>query len=302
MLKLQKVLVVVDPEQEAQPALEKILTLARLAEFELTLLACDYTEYLVEGYYFDAVDLVRLREEYLAERKVALEALAEPLRQQGLVVETRAVWGHPGYKAIVTTAMAAGADLVVRHTRQHSALSRLFLSNDDWQLVRCCPLPLLLVKEKTWQAVPVILAAVDPMHARHKPAGLDHRILQVALDLGVLTSGSVHAVHSFRQVALSGTYLRQAQEQHRQALDKLVAEFKLSPAQVHLIEEAPEYGLAQLEKSLHADMVVMGAISRSIVADVLIGSTTEKVIDYLSSDVLIVKEADFKSPLAEHWG
>ena len=79
-----------------------------------------------------------------------------------------------------------------------------------------------------------------------------------------------------------------------------MAEFKLSPAQVHLIEEAPEYGLAQLEKSLHADMVVMGAISRSIVADVLIGSTTEKVIDYLSSDVLIVKEADFKSPLAEH--
>ena len=47
-------------------------------------------------------------------------------------------------------------------------------------------------------------------------------------------------------------------------------------------------------------MVVMGAISRSIVADVLIVSTTEKVIDYLSSDVLIVKEADFKSPLAEH--
>ena len=71
MLKLQKVLVVVDTEQEAQPALEKILTLARLADFELTLLACDYTEYLVEGYYFDAVDLVRLREEYLAERKVA---------------------------------------------------------------------------------------------------------------------------------------------------------------------------------------------------------------------------------------
>jgi len=300
MLKLQKVLVVIDPEQESQPALDKVLMLARLADFELTLLACDYTEYLVEGYYFDAVDLVRLREEYLAERKVALEALAEPLRQKGLVVETQAVWGHPGYKAIVTTAMAAGVDLVVRHTRQHSALSRLFLSNDDWQLVRCCPMPLLLVKEKPWQAVPVILAAVDPVHARHKPAGLDHLILQIALDLGELTSGHVHAVHSYRQIALSGTYLQQAQEQHRQALDKLVADFKLSPERVHLVEEAPEYGLEKLEKSLHADMVVMGAISRSIITDVFIGSTTEKVIDYLDSDVVIIKAADFESPLTGH--
>ena len=117
MLKLKKVLVVVDPEQESQPALDKVLVLAHREDFDIILLACDYTDYLVEGYYFDAVDLVRLREEYLAERKVVLEALAEPLRQQGLTVDTQTVWGHPGYKAIVMAAIAAGVDLVVRHTR-----------------------------------------------------------------------------------------------------------------------------------------------------------------------------------------
>ena len=53
--------------------------MAKLMDFELKLIACDYTQYLVEGYYFDAVDVHRLREEYLGERKVALEALAEPL-------------------------------------------------------------------------------------------------------------------------------------------------------------------------------------------------------------------------------
>ena len=63
MLKLKKVLVVVDPERESQPALDKVLTLAHLEDFKILLLACDYTEYLVEGYYFDAVDLVNLREE-----------------------------------------------------------------------------------------------------------------------------------------------------------------------------------------------------------------------------------------------
>ncbi|MDA9050284.1 universal stress protein [Pseudomonadales bacterium] len=300
MLKLKKVLVVVDPEQESQPALDKVLVLAHREDFEILLLACDYTDYLVEGYYFDAVDLVRLREEYLAERKVVLEALAEPLRQQGLIVDTQTVWGHPGYKAIVMAAIAAGVDLVVRHTRQHSALSRLFLSNDDWQLIRCCPMPLLLVKEKPWQATPVFLAAVDPKHARHKPQGLDHKILHVAIDLAQSMQGVVHVVHSYSQIPLSGSYLKQAKLEHKQALAELVSEFDLPVAQIHLLEEAPEFGLKKLEKDLGADMVVMGAISRSIISEVFIGSTTEKVIDYLLSDALIIKPDDFASPLIEN--
>ncbi|MFT7140378.1 MAG: universal stress protein E [Sulfitobacter sp.] len=298
MLKLNKVLVVVDPEQELQPALDKVLSLARLADFEIQLIACEYTEYLVEGYYFDAVDLVGLREEYLSERKQVLEALAEPLRQQGLVVSTQSVWGHPGYKAIVVEAMKAGADMVVRHTRQHSALSRLFLTNDDWQLVRCCPMPLLLIKEKNWQKQPVILAAVDPKHTRHKPQGLDHKIIQGALDLGELMGGVVHAVHSYSQIPLSGSYLKQAKEQHKESLQALVDDFSLPSDRVHLVEEAPEFGLQKLEQDLSADLVVMGAISRSVISDVFVGNTTERVVDYLASDVLIVKPDGFTSPLS----
>jgi universal stress protein E len=298
MLKLNKVLVVVDPEQELQPALDKVLSLARLADFEIQLIACDYTAYLVEGYYFDAVDLVGLREEYLSERKQVLEALAEPLRQQGLVVSTQSVWGHPGYKAIVVEAMKAGADMVVRHTRQHSALSRLFLTNDDWQLVRCCPMPLLLIKEKNWQKQPVILAAVDPKHTRHKPQGLDHKIIQGALDLGELMGGVVHAVHSYSQIPLSGSYLKQAKEKHKESLQKLVDDFSLPADRVHLVEDAPEFGLQKLEQDLSADLVVMGAISRSVISDVFVGNTTERVVDYLVSDVLIVKPDGFTSPLS----
>ena len=269
MLKLNKVMVVVDPDQELQPALDKVLLLARLAAPEVLLIACDDTEYLVEGYYFDAVDLVRLREEYLSERRQMLEALAEPLRQQGLNVNTKSVWGHPSYKAVVIEAMKAGVDMVVRHTRQHSALSRMFLTSDDWQLVRCCPMALLLIKEESWHKQPVFLAAVDPTHARHKPHGLDHKIIQGALELSKLMRGVVHVVHSYSQTPLSGSYLKQAKVEHRQALQKLVDDFPLPADQVHLVEEAPEYGLQALEKALSADLVVMGAISRSIFSDLL---------------------------------
>lgn len=297
MFEINKVMVVIDPDQESQPALEKVLVLAKLMNFELKLIACDYTQYLVEGYYFDAVDVRRLRKEYLQERNGALEALAEPLRERGLTVATEAFWAHPGYETIVSEAGRFGADLVVHHTRRHGALSRMFLTNDDWQLVRSCPVPLLLVKNKRWKEKPAILTAVDPLHGRHKPGGLDHKLLRVAGDVAKFLRGDVFVMHSYNQIPLSGTYLEQARKDHKEAFEHLLAEFDIPVKRQYLLEEAPEFALCQLERDLSSDIIVMGAISRNILSDVFIGNTTEKVLDYLESDVLVIKPDDFRSPV-----
>lgn len=297
MIKLNKVLVVVEPDKESQLALEKVLVLEKLQEIEIKLVACDYTQYLVEGYYFDAVDIPKLRQEYLNERKEALEAIAEPLRENGLEVETEAFWGHPGYEVLIREAIAYEADLIVLHTRRHSALSRMFLTSDDWQLVRCSPVPLLLVKEKPWKDTPSILAAVDPMHARHKPQGLDHKILRVAGDITEFVEGELFVMHSYSQIPLSGTYLKQAKEEHEKVFNQLADEFDIPKTQRYLMDEATDFGLREIERELQADLVVMGAISRSLLSDVFIGNTTEKVLDYLESDVLVVKPDDFISPV-----
>lgn len=297
MLNLKQVLVVVDPEQEEQPALDKVLALEKLADFDITLLSCGYTQYLVEGYYFDAIDLPTLRQEFLDERKDTLERLAAPLRENGLNVETVSVWAHPSYEATVREAVKRNADLVVQHTRQHSALSRMLLTHNDWQLVRCCPMPLLLVKEKPWKERPALLAAVDPKHARHKPAGLDHKILDIATDLSKLLGGDVFVVHSYNQIPLSGKYLKEAEQEHKRAFEELLADYDIPKSQQHLSDEAPEFSLSELERDLQADIVIMGAISRSIVSEVFIGSTTEKVLDFLECDVLIVKPEGFETPV-----
>lgn len=297
MISLNKLMVVIEPDKEDQPALDKVLALEKLLEFEIKLVACDYTQYLVEGYYFDAVDIPKLRKEYLTERKQALESIAQGLRDNGLVVETDAFWGHPGYEILIRAAVSWEADLIVHHTRRHSALSRMFLTNDDWQLVRCSPVPLLLVKEKPWKERPVILCAVDPMHARHKPQGLDHKILHSASDISGFVEGDLFVMHSYSQIPLSGTYLKQAKEEHERVFNQLADEFDVPESQRCLMSEATEFGLCELEKDLQADLIVMGAISRSLLSDVFIGNTTEKVLDYLESDVLIVKPDDFVSPV-----
>ena len=44
---------------------------------------------------------------------------------------------------------------------------------------------------------PCIVAAIDPMHERDKPAELDNKILSVAAELATALGGELHAFHGF---------------------------------------------------------------------------------------------------------
>jgi len=286
---IKKVLVVVEPGDEAQPAIDRLKSLAGCFDLEAKLVACDYSQYLVEGYYFSEAELPDLRKEYLQERKELLEGLAVPLREAGLQVETEAIWSHPSYKAIVDCVDQYQPDLVIHRVRRHAALSRLLLSNDDWQLARHCTAPILMVKDKPWKANPIIVSAVDPVHARGKPSGLDHSILRMGKLMAEKFTGEHYAAHAYGQFPLSGVYPADAEAKHRAAFKELADEFDLAETHTILMEESVEYALKSLEEELDVDLVIAGSISRSILSDVVIGSTTEKVLDFLDCDALLIR-------------
>lgn len=290
MDRLNRVMAIIEPEAENQRVLDRVRFLAKGAEFELLMVVADYSQYLVEGYYFSAAELPALRTQYLAERGELLEGLAKPLRKEGLSVTTKAIWAHPPHQGIVQLVEELAPDLVLHHVKRHHALSRMLLTNDDWQLARHCPAPLLLVKDKPWQEPPRILAAVDPMHGRHKPGGLDHKIMDTASFLATELGGDCYAAHAYGEFPLSGLYPKDAESQHREAFERLMADYQVPASHQRLLEEVPEYALRTLEAELPIDLVVMGAVSRSLVADIFIGSTTEKALDFLDCDVLLIRQ------------
>ena len=148
MLNLKNVLVFVDPYDTNDHVLDRVRYLQRTDTFDVHLISADYTQYLIEGYYFDGVELERLRRDYLLERKEALEHIADSLRASGIRVTTAAHWGHPAYQVLIDAAANKHADLVIHAYRKHSLAERIFLSNDDWQLAKHCPAPLLMVRDR----------------------------------------------------------------------------------------------------------------------------------------------------------
>jgi universal stress protein E len=75
----------------------------------------------------------------------------------------------------------------------------------------------------------------------------------------------------------------------RKSIRQLARRFSVPPSAVHIETGNPVTVLPRLARRLRADVVVMGAVSRSGLDRLLIGSTAERVIDALPCDVLIVK-------------
>lgn len=209
----------------------------------------------------------------------------------GLRVTTSAHWGHPAYRVIVDAVRDTKADLVIQGGRNHSLAARIFLSRDDWQLVKHCPVPLMTAHDREMTEPPRILCPVDPFHRRSKPSGLDHQLIGIGKRLHDEGGGELYVMHSYHQPTLSGHYPADAELQHRQALDEISEEFDVPQDRRILRADPSELAIQRVEQNFSIDIIIMGAVSRSLMLDLFIGSTTERVLDYVDADILIVKPA-----------
>jgi len=307
----KRILSVIDPTTDEQPAMERAAWLAKALGARLELFICDYDQYLAGGRLFDSKGLEKARQSLLRNHRARLEKRAEPLRAQGIEVEVDARWGRPLDRGIVEKVVDAQPMLVVKDTHYHPALRRSLLSNTDWNLIRSCPAPLLLVKPRAVADVPTVLAAVDPVHEHDKPADLDRAILSFATELTQVLGGSLHVVHSFdvgpTLAAVSGPpaatmalpieeITATAKEEHGKALSALVAGFSVPPENVHLEQGVPHDVLVDQATARNADFVVMGAVSRSGLQRIFIGSTAERALDRMPCDLIIIKPPGFQPP------
>jgi universal stress protein E len=299
----------------ADPTARSSLAVARAAEIaartgaRVTLFHSLYSPYVAGEQFYSPKDLERDIEASVNARKRQLERIARPLREAGLVANVRVRWDYPIHESIVREVLREKIDLVVLESHRHGAAARLVLSNTDWQLIRLCPCPLLLVKSGRRYQRPRVLAAIDPLHAHAKPAALDAALLAAADGFATTFGGRLHAAHFYvlaspltsgfmmEPMPLPANLAAQHERDVRRAFDALAGKYALGPRRTHLRSGVPVDELPALAAEIDASVVVMGAVSRSGLRRLFIGHTAERVIDRLKCDVLIVKPAGFRTPV-----
>lgn len=297
MSNIERILVVLDAEKEFSDTaaglpieLRKVLRLVHnKTRVEIRLLSVGYEGHLQHSFKSLGSDYVAMRKKSMEKMEQNLQELERSLSGQGFRVSTEVVWAHPLYEQIVKKADEFNADLVVQHVRAHAGIEHAHLTNDSWQLVRYCQRPLLLVKDGEWSDPVVMMAAVDPLHAHDKPGRLDHIILDMALDVSAQLGSDLHVVHAYGETARPFAAADKIREEHSQAFDALLAEYNFDPNKIHFLNETPLYALQHHSAQINSNILVMGAVSRSRLSEALIGSTAERALDFISTDVLIVK-------------
>ena len=245
----------------------------------------------------------------IRQRRSALRAIGSRLRvprNTEFVVR----WDYPLDEAIVRQVRKIKPDLLISESHRHGRFARLLLANTDWQLIRDCPCALWFVRSGALPRTPRVLVAVDPRHANAKPAGLDERLLRAAVGFTRQLGGRIDIVHAyerFEDAVLPGVLRRPLRPQRPSRKEQLVlartdelvtrlgAKHGVSAEECILREGPADEAIPAEARRLRADVLVMGAVSRSLPARAVIGNTAERVIDRVGCDVFIVKPAGFKT-------
>ena len=296
-----------DMKGRSMPAVLKAAQLARAFGSEVELYHS-----LATPVYFDPLVLgekgIEALERDLRQQALRrLESIADRIRQHSIRVNVAAEWDFPVHEAIVRRALRIKADLIVveQHSGRHRAAALLRLT--DWELIRHSPVAVLLVKNSHPYRHPAVLAAIDPAHAFAKPARLDGAVLREGHALSRHLRGSLHAVHAYAPIPIDSVPARgvtpaiidgialQSERTARKHFERALARTRIAKSHRYLVGRHPIDAIAEAARKSRSAIVVMGAISRSGIKQLLIGNTAERIIDELSCDILVVKPAGFRT-------
>jgi universal stress protein E len=310
MQRIRRILVAVkDPGRRTSAAITKGAQLAKASGAALELFHALSTPIQLDALTYAGRELREAERQIRARALAGLDRTAASLRRAGIRATAAAEWDFPAYEAVVRRALGTRADLVVAEPHAGRRLAPWLLHLNDWELLRLSPVPVLLVKKGGRYRRPAVLAALDPLHAFAKTASLDREILGVAGRISKSLHGRLHAMHAYIPVpsvglagyVMSGTVGRLEAEYQtlaRRGFERALRKSKIPPARQHLVRQIPVEAIPAVALRVRAQIVAMGAVSRSGLQRVFIGNTAERVLDELPCDVLVVKPPRFRSPVA----
>lgn len=224
------------------------------------------------------IDLVKL---VMKERREGLEALAAPLRDQGIPVSAAVLSGTP-FLELIRQVLRRKHDLVILTAEGRGGLNERILGSTSLHLLRKCPCPVWVMEPTRRKRYRRILAAVDPDGLDSERDALNVTILDLATSLARLEA-----------------MLAEAEEASRRRVDELLGRYALDDVRhdTHLLKGEARDRIPELVRETKADLLVMGTVCRTGVPGFFIGNTAENVLQHVDCSLLAVKPKGFVTPV-----
>lgn len=248
-----------------------------------------------------------LHSSLVGERKHGLERLANKAREKGLHVTASVRVGMP-HVELIRAASALKADVVA--VVEQGRIGRLGFSGTTLRLLRECPTPVWAVRSPLKRNRRRIMAAVDLGPRGHDSNRPNRRILEVATSFARAEGTTLYVFHAWslrgeqlprtRRAAETERLLVNTRAAQRKRLESLVRSPLLRGIHVEarLEKGLPRTLVPEVVHQLKIEVLVMGTLSRVGGPGVVIGNTSEHILDKLDCSVIAVKPKDFVGPVA----
>lgn len=262
---LNKILIVINPTTDQQPAFERGLDSARDTGAVLHLYACVNEE----------TGCANVAE---ASQKMqpVLDQLAARVTSEGYAVTVELEYASDWAQQAVAAASRCEASMIFKNSFDHSSVQRELRPTSDWTLLRMATCPVLMVKNfQDWKHRRV-LAAINPASQEAAHVKLDEKITALAQQLAATYGSDAHFVTAFQDL------------NHAPEAEKIARQCKAPPAHVHLKQGKAADVIRDVAAELEVDLIIVGTVARDGIKGRVVGNTCERLLDQTHSDLLVL--------------
>ena len=276
---MTKILVVIDPREETHSALERCKEIS--SEADLQLHVCMFVEEA------SACEL----EPALREKAAWLYGQIKPYVNLGYNIVAEVISFDRLCEAIIRTALKIDADFVFKPKRLSPLTHRLVLTSTDWNLIRFCPAPLLLVSDRKVVRGKPIVAAVDVCNDDANYEELNHIVMSQSIRVARILESQVYGVNAWNVNAA-------VKIDHVTESLTLCRQYGVPDERIFVRKGTAGSVINSIARQIDAGVVVIGAGgTKGDERAFYLKYTAEAVLEGANADVMVVKQAGFQCPL-----
>jgi universal stress protein E len=203
------------------------------------------------------------------------EELFKPLNEAGIDFTAEVVWTTQWRHSVIEAARRSGAGTIMlaRSAAEHQ---RGLITDSKWGLVREAHVPVVIVSRDSRESVNVILAAVNMQSKDPHYEDLNRDVLERGFQLAGYYDAEFHVVNAYRD---------SEDFPDRTSVQRVV---DIPRENIHRDMGKPEDVIASVAEKVGADLVVLGKRARKGIRASLRGHTSEKVLEKISADILVL--------------
>jgi nucleotide-binding universal stress UspA family protein len=253
-----------------------------------------------------------VHEYFIEDQKQDLEQFVASIRQAGVQASSKVLSGSP-FLEIIREVLRGGYDLVMIAVEGRRGLKETLFGSTTMHLMRLCPCPVWVMNPAQPKHYGRILAAVDPTPFYEQRNALNIQIMDLATSLARRERCELLVIHTYTSTLESHVqsgrisvpqskldkWGRELRDTHRRSLGELLGQYDLENLkhQVYMLKGEAGSLIPALAAAKEVELIVMGTLSRTGIAGLLIGNTAEKVLRQVDCCVLTVKPEGFITPV-----